>query len=710
MPLIFILSAFLVLLGLIMGSRLPLVASLRLTTPERLGAAAALALYWWMAASVSGRHCPAADEIAHLTAGYAYWTAGDLRFQPENGNLPQRWAALPLLAQQLRFPPPEGDAWRQADVWRTGFAFFYTLGNDLARMLQTGRAMMALFGVAVGAMVFAWSRSLFGQTGAFVSLVLCVFCPNLLAHGGLITSDMAATAGFFAATLACWRLAHRVTAGRVVLAGLALGALALAKFSAAMFLPMLAVMLLVRLARGAPLPVRLGPGRGRVRGWRRAAVLCAAGGAAALIAIGLIWAAYDFRFAAMPAAGRDGARFNVSWDEVLLEKATPPGSRAVGPTLPYDPNPGNLRAGWAQTVIRFARDHRLLPEPHLYGLAYVLRFAGWRPAFLNGATRGTGWWQFFPIAFALKTPLPVFGLLALAAVAIGLQARRGKRGRDQRPPRANLLYRLSPLLILLGVYWAFAVASHLDIGLRHILPTYPALYVLAGAAGWFSRRRPYWVGVLVAGLLGWFVAASWWIRPDYLAYFNPLAGGPAHGYRHLVDSSLDWGQDLPGLHDWLARYARPGERVFLSYFGSGDPLFYGIHATRMGDNYFDLRPRAALPEIGAGLYCLSATMYQHIYTHVRGPWSDAYEQDYQRLTRWFAHFDQDPNPANARDLDGTALTHQHMFDRLFTLEQLRFGRLCHYLRGREPDAEVGYSILVFRLTDDDILRALAGPP
>jgi 4-amino-4-deoxy-L-arabinose transferase-like glycosyltransferase len=669
-------------------------------------AGALLAVYWWMATSVSPRHCPVGDELIHLTAGYAYWTAGDLRFQPENGNLPQRWAALPLLAQQLRFPPPAGDAWRQADVGRIGFAFFYTLGNDLSRMLQTGRAMMALFGVAVGAMVFAWSRSLFGQAGAFVSLVLCVFCPNLLAHGGLITSDMAATAGFLAATLAWWRLAHRVTAGRVVLAGATLGGLALAKFSAVMFLPMLAVLLLVRLARGAPLPVRLGPGRGRVRGWRRAAVLCAAGGAAALIAGGLLWAAYDFRFAATPTTNRAGASFNFSWDEVLLTKSAP----AAGQALPYDVNPGNLRAGWAQTNIRLARDYRLLPEPYLYGLAYVFRFAGWRPAFLNGETRATGWWQFFPIAFALKTPLPVFGLLALAAVAIGLPGRRWKRNRDQRPPRANLLYRLSPLLILPGVYWAFAVTSHLDIGLRHILPTYPALYVLAGAAGWFFRRRPRWAGVLVAVLLGWLVAASWWIRPDYLAYFNPLAGGPAHGYRHLVDSSLDWGQDLPGLQDWIERAARPGERVFLSYFGSGDPLYYGIHATRVGDDFFDLRERPALPEMQSGLYCLSATMFQHIYTQVRGPWSDAYEKDYQRLTRWFTHFAQHPDPANARDLDGSLLTRPQVLDRLFALGQLRFGRLCHYLRDRAPDAEVGYSILIFRLTGDDIRQALAAPP
>jgi hypothetical protein len=112
----------------------------------------------------------------------------------------------------------------------------------------------------------------------------------------------------------------------------------------------------------------------------------------------------------------------------------------------------------------------------------------------------------------------------------------------------------------------------------------------------------------------------------------------------------------------------------------------------------------------SGLYCLSATMVQRVYTQVRGPWSAAYEQDYQRLSRWFTRFAQAPDPANARDLDGTPLARPQVLDRLLALGQLRFGRLCHYLRDRAPDAEVGYSILIFRLTDDDIRRALLDPP
>ena len=84
--------------------------------PRALIVAGLLGLSWWMAASVSREHSTTADEIFHITAGYSYWKFGDYRLQPENGNLPQRWAALPLLAQDLRFPDTGQPAWRLADV------------------------------------------------------------------------------------------------------------------------------------------------------------------------------------------------------------------------------------------------------------------------------------------------------------------------------------------------------------------------------------------------------------------------------------------------------------------------------------------------------------------------------------------------------------------------------------------------------------------
>ncbi len=649
-----------------------------------LAAGVLLVLFGWMAASVSREHSTTADEIFHVTAGYSYWKLGDFRLQPENGNLPQRLAGLPLLWQDVHFPRLEQPAWRTADVAVIGHQFFYESGNDLPRMLAAARAMIALLGIACGALVFLWSRSLFGTTGALVSTGLFAFCPNLLAHAGLATSDMAATLGFLLAVWAGWRLLHRVTVGRVLALGAAAALLALSKFSAPLLVPMLALMAAARAWRGSALPVRLGGFVTRVRGGRAAATLTGALVAAALVSGLLVWAAFDFRYTAVRGEGS----LNRTWADVTMSD---PALAVAAPTADHQPAVATpLRPGAIQAVVRPLRALHALPEGWLYGLAHVDRYSRWRPAFFMGEYRTTGWISFFPVAFLLKTPLPALALLALAGLC--LATRPGSPGRCGR-----LRYRLVPLVVLGAVYGGYALTIHLNIGHRHILPLYPVLYIGAGAVALGFRRRG--VALVTAILLAGQAMVSLAIRPDYLAYFNPLLGGPAHAYEHLVDSSLDWGQDLPGLKRWLEAHAR-GEKIYLSYFGSGSPADEGIAATRLADGNFDLGARAVAPPMTGGIYCISATMFQQPYTLVRHGWTPALERRYAELRAWADawHAGRDPLPRDAA------------IQRLIELEHLGFGRLCAGLHGRAPDAEVGYSILIFRLTEAEVRALLDGPP
>jgi hypothetical protein len=234
-------------------------------------AAGLLGLYWWMATSVSDSVGVTGDEIAHLTAGYSYWTTDDYRLQPENGNLPQRWAAIPLLRGAARFPTLDQNAWRISDVWDLGFQWFFTLGNDLESMLRSGRRMIALFGIATGALVFLWSRRLCGDAAGVLAAALFAFCPTMLANGALVTSDMTATCMFLAAVTAFWGMAHRLTPGRVLGFGLLLGLLCVSKFSAPLIAPMCALLWAVRLSGSPtldaawPLPAVIS-GRGRIAG------------------------------------------------------------------------------------------------------------------------------------------------------------------------------------------------------------------------------------------------------------------------------------------------------------------------------------------------------------------------------------------------------------------------------------------------------------
>lgn len=651
-----------------------------------LAAGALLALFGWMAASVSHVHSPTADELLHVTAGYSYWTTGDFRLHPENGNLPQRWAALPLLAMDVRFPPLDQPAWRAAHAPELGYQFFYEQGNHPTRLLAAARLMIVLLGIAGGALVFLWARSLFGVQGALLALTLYAFCPNLLAHGGLATSDMAATLFFLAAVLTGWRLLHRVTWGRLAAAGLAAGGLALSKFSAPLLVPMLGLMALARALRGAALPVRLGRRTVRRRGLRAAGALGAAFGAAALLALVVVWAGYGFRYAALDPDEQPGS-FHQSWSTVLMEQTVVPDPRFV--VHASEQELARIRPGILQAAVRAARDLHLLPEAWIYGLAHVARFSLWRVAFFMGEFRGSGWPSYFPLAFLLKTTLPALGLAVLAAGAWWRQG-AGRR-------RTRALYRLIPIGTLIAVYGAFALTLHLNIGHRHILPLYPAFYLLCGAAA-LGFRRTWWLILVVTLAIG-HAAASLAIRPHYLAYFNPLLGGPAQAYRYFVDSSLDWGQDLPGLRRWLDAHAG-GERVFLSYFGAGSPAYEGIRATRIADNYFDLRAREVAPPLTGGIYCISATMFQQVYTLVRHGWTLEHERRYTEARRWYEAW------RSGHD----ATPREEAIPRMIDLEHLRFGRLCAGLRARAPDDQIGYSILIFRLSDADVRLLLDGPP
>ena len=152
-----------------------------------------------MAVSATTQKSTTCDETQHLTMGYLYWTRPAGHLAPESGIFAQVWAALPLLVDHLQAPQETKEPWSNLDEWEC-YRFFYSVGNDPSTMLFQARTMMSLVGATVGALIFFWSRELFGARGGFLSLLLFIFCPNMLANGALATADMAASLGFFGAT------------------------------------------------------------------------------------------------------------------------------------------------------------------------------------------------------------------------------------------------------------------------------------------------------------------------------------------------------------------------------------------------------------------------------------------------------------------------------------------------------------------------------
>jgi hypothetical protein len=636
-----------------------------------------LALHWLLAVNSKLGESVTADELAHLTGGFTYWQFNDYRIQPENGNLPQRWGALPAWLEGAAFPPLAGNPyWRTSDAWILGHQFFYETGEDHFPRLMAGRAMCALFGVAIGWLVFCWSRRLFGPAGALLSLGFFSFSPGFLAHGALVTSDVCMTFLFLASVGAYWRHLHDPRARGWVLSALVFGLACVAKYSAGLLLPMMAVMALVRALSGAPLELA-GRTWSTVRGKLGAITVSTLGHG--LVAVLMIWAFFGFRYAAFNPALPGADQFIRPWETTL----------------------GNL--GAQAGIIRRLMAWHVLPEAYLYGYAFVVMMAQFRSAFLDGAYSVVGWVRFFPLAFLYKSTLP---LLLAGVAAAGTGVNRWRRSAGWAAVRGDL-YRVTPLLTLFVVYWLVSLTTRLNIGHRHILPIYPVLFILVGILGrWLTLRRPV-AALVVALLLAWQVREAVHTYPHYLAYFNQLAGGPANGHRHLVDSSLDWGQDLPGLKAWLDAHAAPGEPVYLSYFGTGEPDYYHVRARRLPFvNGFKIPQRWWRLE--PGVYCIGATMLEQVYSPIRGPWTAEVEKEYQFMRSFepaFEAYFRDPRRRAELEQEGSPEKWRNAWTRH---DLLRFARLCHYLRARQPDANIGYSIFIYRLSAAEIAAATTG--
>lgn len=636
-----------------------------------LAVAVLLALHGWLALSASRTKSSTADEVAHLTAGLAYWQHNDYRLQPENGNLPQRWAALPAWLSGQTLPGAEHPAWPGANVWGLGRDYYDSRGAALESLLLRGRAMNLAWGIATGLLVWLWARRLFGRTGAFVALGFFAFCPTFLAHGALATSDMCMTFFMLASVTAYGRHLQDFRLGTGLLSAAVLGLACVAKFSFVLLPFMFAPLIAWRIFTPAGLPWR---GRTVTAPWSRLGPLLLSVAGHMLVAWAVIWLFFGLRHAAAGPGLPDLADYHRPWSVVLASLGD--------------------KGAWFDTL----RTWSLLPDAFLYGFAFVLDMSQLRGAFLNGEYSLTGWVEFFPYAFLVKTPLPLLLALPLGLAVLGWRWRRAPR-----QLRSDLV-RVAPLLSLFGVYWLFSLTSNLNIGHRHILPTYPVLFIFCGVLGWWAAqvRRTIAAGTLVALLVAAQAAASFQVRPHYLAYFNQLVGGPAEGYKHLVDSSLDWGQDLPGLAAW--QRAHPQEKLYFSYFGTDRPAHYGINATLL----------PTLPSVGLsrpwhalqpGVYALSATMLSHVYSPLRGEWTVERERAYQALRALepsLLLYAQSPD--QHANLDAAAW--QQAWERY---EQLRFARLCHYLRARQPDDHIGYSILLYRLSRPELDAALHGP-
>jgi 4-amino-4-deoxy-L-arabinose transferase-like glycosyltransferase len=321
--------------------------------------------------------------------------------------------------------------------------------------------------------VFLWTRHHFGRLIAVLATALATLVPTVLAHAGLATTDMPFTACVGAAFLALMLWVEKPTVRNALLLGAATALAMLAKFTTVVYLPLpAAVMLAWFLVSERPGAARLAALVKERAPTFAVAVLTGATG---------IWAGYLFSFGMV--------------------------------------QPWQMR----------------LPAPEFFhGILTVLNHnAMGHYAYLLGRNSQFGWWYFFPVALAVKTPLPFLGLLGVGLYLCW-------RNRAQMRYRYPAVFALSILV--------FSMTGSINIGVRHILPVYMGFSIVAALGlEHLLRLAPVkkWAVWTSAVLLLWLAAGGAIAHPDYIAYFNELAAAEPENV--LVDSDLDWGQDMKRL-------------------------------------------------------------------------------------------------------------------------------------------------------------------
>jgi len=448
-----------------------------------------------------------------------------------------------------------------------GRKFLYA--NEADFLLSLARMAASLFTLVLALLVFQATDQMFGRGPAFLALGLFIFEPDLLGHGALVTTDMGLACCLFAAVFAFYRYVRQPTLLRLIECGFATGLVLAVKHSGVLIFPILGLLALVELwiSRRTSAGSASEPERKTESILRRGLRLATALLLFALIAVVVLWGFYGFRFRARP----NGLKMEPPLTEFVKESM----------------NQVKFRA------ITTAERWRALPESYLYGLGYVM-LAEERPTFLFGKVYPSGRWFYFPAAFLVKSTLAFLLLLALVPMAKAL--------RRVEVRREVLFLTLPPTLFLI-----VSLTSGLNIGLRHILPIYPFLLIVAAASAWSlakrGRRWAYVVGLLIL----FHVTSSLRAFPNYLAYSSEIWGGPANTYKFLADSSVDWGQGLKGAKRYLDQ--RRVADCWLAYFGTVDPTYYQLPCRLLPTAFGGVweKPPQIIPQVIEGTVLVSAT-------------------------------------------------------------------------------------------------------
>jgi hypothetical protein len=540
---------------------------------------------------------PIYDELAHIPAGYSYLIKHDIRLNPEHPPLLKDLAAFPLIFMHLHFDTTQS-FWNDNPndaQWNAGKYFLYQAGNNSEKIVFWSRLPIILLSLVLGIFIFIWARQLAGITAGLIALILYTFDPNILGHNHYVTTDLGIAAFFAFALYYFIKFLKNPSWKNVFFGGIFLGFLQLAKFSSILIFPILGLMLLAY-----PL-IRKNHSIGWMRTKEKLKLFGEYLGKGTLafgISLLLVWAVYQLNTFAMPAE---------KLPQIMQYYFHPQQSK----------NPV-LDQALVEKLTRLNEKPLLAPlADYFFGIARVFqRVAGGNATYFMGEVNSAGFLSYFPIVFLIKEPLPIIFLILFAFVFSGWQI--GKRLKNipenfiKKSWNSLIDYiRTSPaefsMLLFIFLYSLISITGRLNIGLRHLFPLFPFIYILlAKKITEFIKKEhrreiKIFFSIIFCSFLAWLILETAMAFPNYVSYFNQLVGGPKNGYHYVTDSNADWGQDLIRLRSFLAKHPEI-DKIRVDYFGIADLNYY--FKDRYINWWRDKRP------IEPGWYAISAEFMQ----------------------------------------------------------------------------------------------------
>lgn len=527
------------------------------------------------------------DEIGHVAAGYSFLKYNDYRLYDVDPPLMRQIAALPLMFMNLNFPLHSA-GWNEKKEIDVGYDFFYKMnGRKADTMLFWARLPMVLFSLLFGLVLFKFAADLWNvQTGLF-AFFLYSFEPNILANSRLATTDMGLAFFIMLSVYFTYRYWKKPSWKNVLAIGVSFGLAIASKTSGMILVPFFFVVLLIvrPFAKNADFSFPFSNRLKMVYLNKKIGIYLLHW--IAILLVGFFVLSMDYGFFKTWAVFRDDndlQKFELSLDKLKIhspqakERAVNLAKRVRVPARPF--------------IVSFVKWFGFLPRSKDEG-----KVQGYRP-FFHGK-RGK-FFEFPLVAFLIKEPIPIILLILMGSILLIFYDFR------------KFLFLFLPILFILSMDlkvhpWAYRYMNLLILPFLILIASSVLYYKIA-----FKKKVRFGIGLMA----GWLFIESLVIFPNYLVYFNELIGGPSQGHKYLVNSNLDWGQDLKLLKKYLDQ--NHIEEVNLSYFGSADPDYYHIHYKKMlgvngretGEETSEEIQRLTAPRLG--FIAISATCLENI--------------------------------------------------------------------------------------------------